>query len=91
MYNPMVALRGSWANTVYKAKGKSKTLVKMYDMIGSTRHRVFGGTNMVQAQQLKMAEYDSILREQEVIESSFDTPSRLSSTCLLYTSDAADE
>jgi endonuclease YncB( thermonuclease family) len=78
MYNPMVALRGTWANTVYKAGGKSKTLTKMYDMIGSTRHRVFGGTNMVQAQQLKMAEYDTILRDQEVIESSFDTPSRLS-------------
>lgn len=78
MYNPMVALRGSWANTVYKADGKSATLVKMYDMVGSARHRVFGGTNKVMAEQLKMAEYDSVLRDQEAIEASFNTPKHMS-------------
>ena len=77
--NPLVAVRASLANTVYKAKGRSKNLVKIYDMLGSTRNRVYTGVNLVNEQQLSMAKYDSILRPQEVIESSFDTPSGLSS------------
>lgn len=79
MSNHMVALRGSLANTVYKAKGSSKTIVKIYDMLGSARHRVFPGTNMVQQQQLTMAGYDSLLREQESIEASFNVPAGMSS------------
>jgi len=79
MKNHMVALRGSLANAVYKAGGKSKTLVKVYDMLGSSRHRVFGGTNMVQQQQLTMAGYSTLLREQEAIEASFDVPGGMSS------------
>jgi len=78
--NPLVALRGSLANAFSEAKGKSSTVHKISDMLGSTRHKVFSGPGMVQEQQLTMAAYSTLLREQESIEASFNTPAGLSST-----------
>ena len=79
MANPMVALRGSLANTIYKAEGKSRTLVKVYDMLGATRHKVHGGAGMIQLQTSIMAEYSSMRRDQEVVEASFNVPAGMSS------------
>ena len=77
--NPMVALRGVMDHTVRKMNGLSVTAVEVADMLGSTRQRIFGGRNMITQQQLSIAEYDSMGRENEVIENSFNTPRGLSS------------
>jgi len=78
--NPKVALRGTMDNAIQKLEGVSTTAVKMVDMIGSYRNRVFPGKNMVMSQQLKVAEYDGMLSPQEEIEASFKTPRGLSSS-----------
>ena len=77
--NPMVMLRAAVSNTANKADGNSKSLVKIVEMMGSMRDRVWGGAGMVQEQQIRMAEYNTILRDHETIEASFNTPRGLSS------------
>jgi hypothetical protein len=77
--NPLVALKGSLAQAFSAAEGKSKTLVKIADMLGSVRNKVFSGPGMIQEQQQTVASYNSILRDQESIEASFDVPAGKSS------------
>jgi len=77
--NPLVALRGSLSDAFAEAKGNSLTVQKISDMLGSTRHKVFSGPGMIQEQQLTMAAYSGILRDQESIEASFNTPAGMSS------------
>jgi len=77
--NPMVALKGSLAQAFSAAEGRSKTLQKIADMLGATRNKVYSGPGMVQEQQLAVAKYSSILRDQEAIEASFNTPAGQSS------------
>ena len=77
--NPKVVLRGSMDNAIQKLKGVSTTAIKMVDMIGSYRNRVFPGRNMVVTQQLRVAEYDGMTSPQETIEAEFKTPRGLSS------------
>ena len=77
--NPMVALKGSLAQAFSAAEGRSKTLQKIADMLGSVRNKVYSGPGMIQEQGLTVAKYNSILRDQESIEASFDTPAGKSS------------
>ena len=77
--NPKVAVRGAIDNTARKAKGLSPTLIKLTDMLGSTRNRLFAGRNMDTTQRLQVAEFSGYLRDQELIESSFNAPRTMSS------------
>ena len=77
--NPKVAVRGAVDNTTRKARSLSPTFIKMTDMIGSTRNRLFPGRNMETTQRLKVADFAGKLRDQEVIEASFNAPRTMSS------------
>tara|TARA_B100000780_G_scaffold278558_1_gene252519 strand:- start:740 stop:4414 length:3675 start_codon:yes stop_codon:yes gene_type:complete len=77
--NPKVAVRGAIDHTARKAKALSPTFIKMTDMIGSTRNRLFPGRNMETTQRLKVAELKGKLRDQEAIEASFNAPRTMSS------------
>ena len=89
--NPKVAVRGAIDNTSRKANGLSPTLIKITDMIGSTRNRLFPGRNMDTTQRLRVAEFEGMLRESEAIEASFNAPRTLSSAGRSeFVSDLAD-
>jgi hypothetical protein len=77
--NPLVSVKAGVNEAEEKASGLSVGVVKLSNLLGSTRNRLFPGPDMMTDQRLTVAEINGKLRDQELIEADFKTPRTLSS------------